>query len=120
MRTFSRKKHSVSGRAGRVFHHQRGISNRRRGDPVAWLERMGLRRRNRQPSGSDMPAVQLLLVLFVLRSIWRAAAVVLRWQPGKQEFLWYLPSTINKPNMIVIFIWEPYSQISISKYCPLF
>ena len=32
----------------------------------------------------------------------------------------YLPSTINKPNMIVIFIWEPYSQISISKYCPLF
>lgn len=120
MRTFSRKKHSVSGRAGRVFHHRRGISNRRRGEPVAWLERMGLRRRNRQPSGSDMPAVQLLLVLFVLRSIWRAAAVVLRWQPGKQEFLWYLPSTINKPNMIVIFIWEPYCQISISKYCPLF
>lgn len=90
------QKHRVPGGAGRSLHHCGGIRHRRGGKFVAWVECLGLYQRGRGHSGADLPAVHLLLVLLVLRRVWGTAAVVLHWQPGKQEF-WgiYLPLSIS-------------------------
>lgn len=60
--------------AGHRLYHCGGICHRPCGEPLARLGRVGLYKRGGEPSGAGVPAVQLLLVLPVLRRVWGTAA----------------------------------------------